>query len=86
MSSIKRAVLAVSFALALSGSVWAAPAVTLSPSGGPPTTKVTVTGTGFGSDAAIDIYFDTTDLCLALASDTGAFSCSIVVPRLVAAG
>src|SRR5438094_8541580 len=60
---------------------FAAPAVTSSPASGPPTTKITVTGTGFGANAAVDVYFDLTDLCLALASDTGGFTCTIKAPQ-----
>ena len=59
----------------------AAPSITLSPPQGPPTTKVDVSGTGYGANAAVDIYFDTTDVCLAIASDTGGIGCRINVPR-----
>jgi outer membrane protein assembly factor BamB len=60
---------------------FAAPAITVSPAAGPPTTTIAVSGTGFGANAAVDIYFDLTDLCLALASDIGAFSCVISAPK-----
>jgi outer membrane protein assembly factor BamB len=48
--------------------------VTLSVKSGAPTAKISVSGSGFGADAAIDIYFDTTDEALALANSSGAFS------------
>ncbi len=49
-------------------------AITLSPTGGPPTTKILVSGSGFSPNAAIDIYFDTTDEALASANGSGSFS------------
>jgi hypothetical protein len=48
--------------------------VTLSTKAGPPTTNVLVSGSGFSPDAAIDIYFDTTDEALASANGSGSFS------------
>lgn len=48
--------------------------ISLSPNGGPPTTMVKVSGSGFSPNAAIDIYFDTHDEGLAVADSTGAFS------------
>jgi len=60
--------------------VFAAPAVTVSPKVGPPTAKTTVSGTGFGASKLIDVYFDTTNLCLAISNGAGAFSCEIRVP------
>ena len=56
-----------------SAAALAAPVVTLSPVVGPPTTIVTVAGTGFGTTEAVDIYFDTTDLCLIATDATGPF-------------
>jgi len=58
----------------LGGLCFAAPAVTLSVKTGPPTTNLQVSGSGFPAFAAIDIYFNTTDLALTAASSTGAFS------------
>jgi outer membrane protein assembly factor BamB len=59
----------------------APPAVTLSPSAGPPTSSVSVSGSNFGSYEAVDIYFDTTDEALAATNAQGAFSgTSILVP------
>src|SRR5205823_112255 len=59
----------------------AAPAVGLKPAAGPPTTTITVSGSGFAASAAIDVYFDTGDLCLVIASGTGVFSCTIKVAK-----
>ena len=59
----------------------AAPAVSLSPAAGPPTTTVNVSGTGFSASALVDIYFDTTDLCLTIANGTGNVACSIKIPK-----
>ena len=41
---------------------------------GPPTTTVTVSGAGFGTYEAVDIYFGTTDEALASTSGTGNFA------------
>jgi outer membrane protein assembly factor BamB len=60
--------------LLLAGSCFAAPAVKLSVKTGPPTINLQISGSGFPAFAAIDIYFDTTDLALAAASSTGSFS------------
>src|SRR5439155_10699768 len=57
------------------------PAVSISPAVGPPTTAVKVSGIGFSASALVDIYFDMTDLCLTIASDTGNISCAIKVPK-----
>jgi outer membrane protein assembly factor BamB len=62
-------------------SAFAAPAVTLAPGVGPPTTSVTVNGTGFGAGALVDVYFDTTHLCLTFATPAGAANCTIRVPK-----
>jgi hypothetical protein len=44
---------------------WPDPAVSLSPTVGPPTTSIAVAGEGFGRFEAVDVYFDTTDMALA---------------------
>jgi outer membrane protein assembly factor BamB len=49
------------------------PAIVINPTVGPPTTKVSVSGIGFDPYAAVDIYFDTTDLALAVTNGAGAF-------------
>src|SRR6266567_3062676 len=60
--------------LLLAGLCYSQPTVGLSPSSGPPTATVVVSGSSFPTSAAIDIYFDTTDLALAVADSTGSFS------------
>jgi outer membrane protein assembly factor BamB len=48
--------------------------ITLSPTGGPPTTSTQVSGSGFSPGASFSIYFDATDLALATADGSGSFS------------
>lgn len=55
--------------------------VTLTPGLGPPNAQVSVTGSGFGAYEVVDIFFDTTDLILAVTDGVGAFSKKIKVPR-----
>ena len=50
------------------------PTVSPTPTTGPPGTKITVSGSWFGASEGVDIYFDTTDLALAVTSATGSFS------------
>ena len=59
----------------------AAPVETVAPSVGPPTAAVKVSLSGFAASSAVDIFFDTTDLCLAFTSSAGAATCTINVPR-----
>ena len=59
----------------------AAPAVTLSQAAGPPTATVKVSGTGFGAFAAVDVYFDQTNMCLTFANALGNANCEIKVPK-----
>jgi len=54
--------------------VTAAPSVRLSRDSGPPTSRVRVSGTGFGAHRAVDIYFDTTDKAQVTTNGNGAFS------------
>jgi hypothetical protein len=58
----------------LGGVCFAQPAMTLSPAAGPPTTNLTVSGSGFVASAAVDIYFDTTNLALTVTNDSVAKS------------
>jgi outer membrane protein assembly factor BamB len=58
--------------------------ITLSPTGGPPTTSTQVSGSGFSPSASIDIFFDTTDEALAIADGSGSFS-NIAIPVLASA-
>jgi outer membrane protein assembly factor BamB len=64
----------------------ATPKVTLSKKVAPPTTRMTVNGTGFEVTEAVDIYFDTEDQVLMATSATGAFSGSFIVPRAALPG
>jgi hypothetical protein len=54
--------------------VFATPAVKLSTASGSPTTKLTISGSGFPASRLVDLYFDTTDLALVVSSATGTFS------------
>ncbi|HVI07290.1 MAG TPA: PQQ-binding-like beta-propeller repeat protein [Candidatus Binatia bacterium] len=59
----------------------AAATVTLSATIGPPTTSVSVSGSGFPDNTAVDIYFDASDLALAVSGSTGSFSgITLLVP------
>jgi outer membrane protein assembly factor BamB len=49
------------------------PGIVLSPGIGPRTSKVAVTGAGFGSFEAVDVFVDTTDVALAGTNGTGNF-------------
>src|SRR5215469_7371897 len=48
--------------------------ITVAPVSGPPKPTTLVSGSGFSAGADVDIYFDTTDLALAVTDDTGSFS------------
>ena len=50
-----------------------APVVRINPTAGPPTTTVMVQGNGFDPYAAVDIYFDLTDVALAVTNGGGSF-------------
>jgi outer membrane protein assembly factor BamB len=63
------------------------PALTISSEAGPPTSRVTVSGSGFGSHEGVDLYFDTGDQVLAGTDGTGSFSgISLTVPGSAAPG
>jgi outer membrane protein assembly factor BamB len=63
------------------------PGIALSAVSGPPTTTVTVSGAGFGTDEAVDIYFGTTDEALASTSSTGNFAgIAVQVPATAVPG
>ena len=47
--------------------------VAITPTVGPPTTTVSVSGSGFDPYAAVDIYFDTTDLARVVTNGSGIF-------------
>jgi len=77
-----RGLLVLLFVLVWTAAAFAAPAITVTPTVGPPTTKITVKGTGFTASKAVDVYFDTVSLCLAGTNSAGAFSCTIKVPDM----
>lgn len=80
-------IIAVWLLLALqAATAWAAPAVVLAPRIGPPTTAVTVAGSGFGAYKLVEIYIDTTNTCLAATSAAGSFSCQMKMPRTASPG
>ena len=56
-------------------------AITLSPAIGPPTTKVAVHGSGFGSSETVVVRFDAGRVATATTSAAGAFATSFNVPR-----
>lgn len=63
------------------------PGVALSPTVGPPTSTITVSGTNFGAAEAVDLYFDTTDEALTTTNTQGAFAgISIPVPASAVPG
>jgi hypothetical protein len=47
---------------------------------------VTASGTGFSVFEAVDLYFDTDDLCLGVTDGTGAFSSTLKVPSAALPG
>src|SRR2546421_4021457 len=64
----------------------APPAISLSPAAGPPTTAVTVTGTGFGPSETVSLAFDLQQLGTAATDSSGAFSGTITVPSTALPG
>ena len=60
--------------LLAAGVCFGRPAVSLSPTSGPPTSKLLVSGGGFMPYAEIDIYFDIKDVAKAIANGSGSFS------------
>src|SRR5262249_56874969 len=55
--------------------------ITLKPSAGPPTSKVTVTGAGFGASETVLVDFSGTQVATGITSSTGAFSATFTVPK-----
>jgi len=54
--------------------------ITLNPGVGPPTTNVTVNGTGFGASETVAVDFDATQVATATTSPAGTFSTTFTVP------
>src|SRR5262245_24430503 len=57
-----------------------AASITLDPTVGPPTTKVTVDGSGFGSTEKVVIRFDGTKVATATTDGSGSFGATVKVP------
>src|SRR5262245_61931818 len=55
--------------------------ISLSPPIGPPMTRVTVSGAGFGASETVDLRFDTRAVGSAVTDVSGAFNARIKVPR-----
>ena len=62
------------------------PNVYVTPTVGPPTTTVFVSGNGFDPFAAVDIYFDTTDLAIVRTDVNGAFGTTSPTPKPTISG
>jgi hypothetical protein len=60
------------------------PVITISPTTGPPATKVTVTGSGFTANQTVQIYFDTTLVKSVNASLTGTIDTWFLIPDATA--
>ena len=86
-TGLLRAFVAVAAVAATLLVVQAAPAaavttsITLKPSAGPPTSKVTVTGTGFGASETVAVHFSGIQRATATTSSTGTFSATFRVPK-----
>jgi outer membrane protein assembly factor BamB len=65
---------------------FAASTLTASPSSGHPNLPVSVSGTGFGDNEAVDVYVDLTDVLLLVASSTGTISTSVTIPASASPG
>ncbi|HEY6784399.1 MAG TPA: PQQ-binding-like beta-propeller repeat protein, partial [Gemmatimonadales bacterium] len=60
--------------------------ITLSKVAGPPTSRVTVQGSGFGASETIDLKFDVRFIATAQSDATGSFSKKITVPKAALPG
>jgi outer membrane protein assembly factor BamB len=73
--------------LLAAGVCFGGPSISLSRKSGPPTSKLSVSGSGFKAYAEIDIYFDTKDEAKVIANGSGKFSkISIESPHLALPG
>src|SRR5215472_14006824 len=55
--------------------------ITLKPTSGPPTTKVSVSGNGFGATESVVVDFGATKVATATTSSAGSFTASFKVPK-----
>jgi hypothetical protein len=76
----RKAMLLWAAASLLTAAAFGAPAISLSPASGPPTSKIKVSGKGFPPGAGIDVFFHRADLALAIANSKGTFSIAVKVP------
>jgi hypothetical protein len=80
-------VLTVAGGVVLAVGVFASPAAAVTtsispkPSAGPPTTKVSVTGAGFGASETVTVDFSATQVATATTSSTGTFTAGFTVPK-----
>jgi outer membrane protein assembly factor BamB len=74
ISSKTRSFLTLLCVLLLGGLCFAQSPVTLKPTWGPPTTNLSVSGSHFPALTLVDIYFDTTEVALAVTNISGVFS------------
>ena len=72
--------------LPAASAIAAAPAVSLSPTVGPPTTSVAVKGTGFGPSEVVALAFDAQQVGTASTNSLGAFSTKIKIPKAAPPG
>src|SRR4029077_19988045 len=56
------------------------PGATISPSSGSPGTQVTLSATGLSAFEAVDVYVDTTDKELVIASGSGTVQAAVTIP------
>ncbi len=82
-----RALTVAAVSMVLAFGLFVAPAaavtasITLKPGVGPPTTKVSVTGTGFGASETVAVDFGAAQVATAATSSTGTFSTTFTVPK-----
>src|SRR5215467_8405625 len=72
--SLAKYVLARSVSMLMLAASGFSQSITVAPDSNPPNTTTLVSGSGFSAGADVDIYFDTSDLALAVTDDTGSFS------------
>lgn len=84
LTGLLRSFVAVAATLLVASAASAATVVTsvaLKPSAGPPTSKVTVTGAGFGAGEKVAVRFSGTQAATATTSSTGRFAAAFIVPK-----
>lgn len=62
------------------------PSTVLIPAAGPPTGTTTIQGLGFGAFETVSLFFDTSNVALAVSNATGNFSLSLKVPASATPG